>query len=265
MLNKITLIIFFIILHANDAFTQIYGSFSDVRDGKVYKSVKIGNQTWMAENLNVGRFMNGDSIPEVKTPEEWEAARQNREPAWCYYNNDPANGAKYGRLYNWYAVFDPRKLAPYGWHITSDREWTTLSKFLGGEKVAGGKIKSKNLWKDHGYVACTNCFMWSQEKSKQLCSICKNQRYIYKALAGNGSNISGLNALPGGFFSNDSFNEIGERCIWWTKTETGIEGESFEIGDAWGAFIRELSNHNNSLTRYGNDKSNGFFVRCIKD
>lgn len=106
------------------------------------QTVTIGTQVWMTKNLDVATFRNGDPIPEAKTWEEWEKAGENKQPAWCYYNNDPANGAKYGKLYNWYAVNDSRGLAPEGWHVPSDAEWTKLTDFLGGEEVAGTKMKS---------------------------------------------------------------------------------------------------------------------------
>lgn len=95
-----------------------------------FKSVKIGAQTWMAENLNVSTFRNGDPIPEVKTNEEWEKAGKEGKPAWCYYDNDPVNSSKYGKLYNWFAVNDPRGLAPEGWHIPRVDEWNTLKNYL---------------------------------------------------------------------------------------------------------------------------------------
>ena len=76
--------------------------------------VKIGNQTWMKKNLDVSKFRNGDIVPEVRSQEEWSNAALENKPAWCYYNNDQANGVKYGKLYNWYAVNDPRGLAPEG-------------------------------------------------------------------------------------------------------------------------------------------------------
>jgi uncharacterized protein (TIGR02145 family) len=81
------------------------------------KTIKIGKQTWMAENLNVDKFRNGDLIPHIQDPEEWEQAGKNQQPAWCYYENDPENGNIYGKLYNWYAVNDPRGLAPEGFHV----------------------------------------------------------------------------------------------------------------------------------------------------
>jgi len=89
-------------------------------DGQTFDIVVIGSQTWMAENLNVSHFLNGDPIPHVQTNEEWLKAAENRRPAWCYYNNDPVNGKKYGKLYNWFAVNDSRGLAPPGWHIPTD-------------------------------------------------------------------------------------------------------------------------------------------------
>jgi uncharacterized protein (TIGR02145 family) len=111
------------------------------------KSVKIGKSIWSQENLNVTSFQNGDPIPEVKTIEAWKQAGEDGEPAWCFYNNDPANGLKYGRLYNWHAVMDPRGLAPYGWHIPAESEWEELLSFLGGN-ISGGKMMSTGttLW-----------------------------------------------------------------------------------------------------------------------
>jgi len=110
----------------------------------IAQQIKIGAQTWAAKNLDVSSFRNGDAITEAKTTAEWTAAGEQGKPAWCYYENDPANGAKYGKLYNWYAVNDPRVLAPKGWHMPSDEEWTILTDYLGGENGAGTKMKSSN-------------------------------------------------------------------------------------------------------------------------
>jgi hypothetical protein len=93
--------------------------------------VTIGSQVWMTKNLDVATFRNGDPIPQAKTYEEWEKAGENKQPAWCYYDNDPANGAKYGKLYNWYTVADPRNVCPVGWHVPTDAEWTVLTDYLG--------------------------------------------------------------------------------------------------------------------------------------
>lgn len=119
---------------------------------------KIGIQIWTSENLTLEKFRNGDAIPEARTAEEWKKANDNKQPAWCYYNNDLAIGAKYGKLYNWYAVVDPRGLAPDGYHIPTDEEWTILTNYLGGEKVAGEKLKSTTGWKDKGNGSGQTCF-----------------------------------------------------------------------------------------------------------
>ena len=113
-----------------------------------YESVRIGNQEWMTRNLGVDRFRNGDLIPQVESDEEWKKAGENGRSAWCYYDNNPENGKKYGKLYNWYAVNDPRGLAPKGWRVPTNEEWTTLINFLGGKEVAGHKMKSDNGWND---------------------------------------------------------------------------------------------------------------------
>jgi uncharacterized protein (TIGR02145 family) len=113
-------------------------------DGNVYHTVLIGEQTWMVENLNVERYRNGDIIPQVQGDNQWY---NQTTGAWCYYNNYPACGNVYGKLYNWHAVNDPRGLAPEGFHIPTHMEWWALSNYLGGEAVAGGKLKDTTLWK----------------------------------------------------------------------------------------------------------------------
>ncbi len=152
----------------------------------VFNSITIGKQVWMSENLNVDKFRNGDPIPEAKTNEEWKKAGEKGEPAWCYYNNNPENGGRYGKLYNWFAVNDPRGLAPEGWKIPSDEDWTRLTDFLGGERFAGKKMKSISGWRHDG----------------------------------NGTNESGFSGLPGGSRNyGGSFFNIGEDGGWWSSTE----------------------------------------------
>jgi uncharacterized protein (TIGR02145 family) len=115
-----------------------------------YDSIKIGQQVWMLKNLEVSTFRNGDSIPQVFSASEWAEANTNREPAWCYYLNNNEYGIKQGKLYNWYAVNDPRGLAPIGWRIPSASDWEMLSTFLGGDLYAGTKLKSKTGWHING-------------------------------------------------------------------------------------------------------------------
>jgi uncharacterized protein (TIGR02145 family) len=109
---------------------------------KDFRTTTIGDQQWMAENLDVGTFRNGDPIPEVRTAEQWEAAYRGEKAAWCYYGNNPTNGKRFGRLYNWYAVNDPRGLAPAGWHIPSNKEWQVLIAAVGGESSAFSRLNS---------------------------------------------------------------------------------------------------------------------------
>ncbi len=120
------------------------------QDGNSIQSVSVGDQVWMAKNLNVGTFRNGDPIPEVKSEAEWIKAGESAQPAWCYFKNDPANGPKYGRLYNWYAVADERGLAPEGWHVPGDEEWTAMTNAIGGQTEAGVRLKSATGWSNNG-------------------------------------------------------------------------------------------------------------------
>jgi len=190
------------------------------------QTVTIGNQVWMTKNLNVDKFRNGDPILVVKTDEEWLKAGENKQPAWCYYNNDPANGEKYGKLYNWYAVNDPRGLAPIGYHIPSDDEWTTLVGFLGRDGKAGNEMKSKNGWSSEG----------------------------------NGTNSSGFSGLPGGsrssYDGNGRFESVGESGNWWSSTESRPTINAWKTGLYSGSVGVGSSSVN---------QEEGNSVRCIKD
>jgi uncharacterized protein (TIGR02145 family) len=227
-----------------------------------YKSVKIGNQTWMTENLNVERFRNGDLIPQAKTNVEWEKAGKEGKPAWCYYDNDPKNGAKYGKLYNWYAVNDPRGLAPIGWHIPTDTEWTTLDNQLGDD--AGKKMKSTSGWNSYtsgGSKTCPNCSSWNAEyRKKTACHKCKDTRSVPAPEvnhSGNGTNTSGFSGLPGGYrYDSGNYSTIGNLGHWWSASED----------DTNSAYYRNLYSNSDLLgRRYKHYKEEGFSVRCLRD
>jgi len=165
---------------------------------EAYKTVKIDSQVWMAENLNVGMFRNGDPVPEAKTNEEWASAGKEGKPAWCYYENKPENGAKYGKLYNWFAIHDPRGLAPKGWHVPTDSEWRQTTLFLGGEDAAGTKMKSPEGWTHDG----------------------------------NGTNESGFTGLPAGSRSRfGTFDYNGHITYWWTSTSYDSEFAWYRVID----------------------------------
>jgi uncharacterized protein (TIGR02145 family) len=185
-------------------------------------SVTICSQVWMKENLSVDRYRNGDAIPQVTDPNEW---RNLTTGAWCYYNNDPAMGEIYGKLYNWAAVNDPRGLAPVGWHVPSETEWTTLSSCLGGEPVAGGKMKSTTLWVSPNTGA---------------------------------TNSSGFTALPSGLRNSQGlFNSKGTSTYIWSST--------INIPVPSKAIMRDLSTGYANLFQSASDMINGQPVRCVKD
>ncbi len=224
--------------------------------------VKIGNQVWMIKNLDVNTFRNGEAIPEAKTEDEWIKAGEEGKSAWCYYENDPKNGEKYGKLYNWYAVVDPRGLAPKGWHVPSDAEWSSLINYLGGNEIAGKKMKSKHGWKGNipvGYKVCPNCSSWNAEyRSKVPCHVCKDKRFV-KALknvkSGNGTFESGFMGLPGGSRYTVNYLLIGDHGYWWSSTE-------YNINTAW---ARALSSFGGNVSSGNDSKVDGLSVRCLRD
>jgi uncharacterized protein (TIGR02145 family) len=189
-------------------------------------SVQIGAQVWMLKNLDVEHYRNGDIIPEVRDSAQWANLITG---AWCYYNNDPILGAIYGKLYNWYAVNDSRGLAPDGWHIPSYPEWTVLIDYLGGDMVAGGKMKE---------IGSTH---WNIPNE-------------------GATNFSNFYALPGGERSSEynGFWGLGIRCRLWSSTVLTDEV------NLW-ADYKYISNDDPYLEGNNRNPTAGFSVRCIKD
>ncbi|MEO6358804.1 MAG: fibrobacter succinogenes major paralogous domain-containing protein [Ferruginibacter sp.] len=183
--------------------------------------IKIFEKTWMQKNLDVVTYSNGDIIPQVTDNATWNSLTTG---AWCYYDNDTAN-AKYGKLYNWYAVNDPRGLAPDGWHIPSKEEYIALVDSLGGDVVAGGKMKATVLWNSPNTGA---------------------------------TNESGFTGLPGGLRSGGGVcTSMGIAGYWWTTKEhdatTAVERSlNYDITDCymyflektWGMSVRCVKNKN---------------------
>ncbi len=178
-----------IIIHVAEKLNEYNNSSSSCNEcennSTSYPTVTIGNQIWMQKNLNVCTYRNGDEIPQVQDPNQWTNLTTG---AWCYYQNDTANGIVYGKLYNWYAVNDPRGLAPAGYHVPSDGEWTSLINFLGGESVAAGKMRATSLWNSPNAGA---------------------------------TNSSGFTGLPGGFRPGAGpFDMIGSIAFWWSSSQS---------------------------------------------
>ncbi|MCJ8314887.1 MAG: fibrobacter succinogenes major paralogous domain-containing protein [Saccharospirillaceae bacterium] len=182
----------------------------------ISESVKIGEQIWMRQNLNIDKFRNGDSIPQVTTKAQWKKSLELKQPAWTYYDMDPTNATKYGKLYNWFAVNDPRGLAPEGQHVPSDEEWSTLAEYLNGEGWSEAALKSKTGW-DFG---------------------------------GNKTNKSGFTALPGGNRgASGRFMFIGSNSFWWSSSESSSSHAWYRnLGSMNGDLSRMHGNKNHGYS-----------------
>lgn len=220
----------------SEGISPVFGSFIDIRDNKSYKTVEIVGNTWLAENLNTTTFRNGDVIPEIKSSDEW---KNGKTPGWCYYDNDEKNGKKYGRIYNNYAITDPRGLAPEGWHVPNyDEMMDKLGNQFGGNSYSSAAIRSAEEWGEKPY---------GDDKNKY--------------------NVSGFNLLAGGFRdSRYGFSEIGKRCEFAYIEETRLDGNTIvkrEEPVAKSVIITKGDWH--FTTDPNGSFSHGRYVRCIKD
>jgi uncharacterized protein (TIGR02145 family) len=197
--------------------------------------VTICDQDWMVKNLDVSTYRDGTLIPQVTTFAELLAASNAGTGAWLYYNNNPANGAIYGKLYNWYAVNDSRGLAPAGWHIPANAEWVTLSDCLGGAAVAGGKMKTTGTIED--------------------------ATGLWRAPNTDATNSSGFSALPGGndltFAISTTTTSLGYAGIWWSSEQL----------DATRGYAVALTHSNGTILLPPPivPKVYGLSVRCVRD
>jgi len=192
-------------------------------NGYTYASIVLGNgQEWMAENLRTTTYANGDPIPNVTDENQWTNLTTG---AWSHYNNASQYENPYGKLYNWYAVDDSRNVCPSGWHVPTDDEWTVLTDYLGGEPVAGGKMKS------------TGTQYWPSPN-------------------GDANNESGFSGLPGGYRDGlGGFTSIGYLGYWWSSIE-------YNIVYAWDRILNYSSS--DVLSNYYH-KNSGLSVRCVRD
>lgn len=194
-------------------------------DGNAYRTIQIGEQVWMAENLKTTRLVDGSPIQLVEKYEEWANLTL---PAYCWYNNDSLNGQEFGALYNYYVV-ESDQLCPEGWHVPTDEDWIALEIFNDGAGVAGGPMKEAGTahWKGPNTSASNDC---------------------------------GFTALPGGYRSyNGTFNLMRIEGFWWSSTEKSWYGSKATV------LYRNLSYDDQSLMRDVADKPNGFSVRCVKN
>ena len=190
--------------------------------GQWYTTVQIGSQCWMAENLATTKYNDGTDIPLVTGNTAWGSLTT---PGYCWYNNDSATyGNTYGAIYNWYTV-NTGNLCPTGWHVSTDGEWTTLTTYLGGESVAGGKLKE------------TGTTHWNPPNT-------------------GATNETGFTALPGGRRGySGTFGNIGNYGFWWSATE-------FSTDRAW---YRIMYYDDSDVGRGNDRKKFGFSVRCLRD
>jgi uncharacterized protein (TIGR02145 family) len=238
--------------------------------GQVYPEVKIGSQIWMSKNLNVDTFRNGDKIPEAKTDQEWLNAAKNKQPAWCYFHDKStsnisdsgqvyrtvdhvAKGEVSGKLYNWYAISDPRGLAPSGWHIPTISEWGILGNYTSsGKKDSEGSFLDVQLNGDssewgEGYqdidkpvfIKYVDAHNFNGQPSGRRTIFLKNNQLVCK--------FSGCNCRNG-------------IASWWSKTEYE---KNYELSqpDGWDAYLDGNSRLSFQHHSYGYGQS----VRCIKD
>ncbi|MFN5620024.1 MAG: fibrobacter succinogenes major paralogous domain-containing protein [Flavobacteriales bacterium] len=203
-----------------------YSTMTD-QEGNVYKTIVIGTQEWMAENLNTSIYRNGDAISTNLDNAAWASTTSG---AWAYYNNDAGYACPYGKLYNWYTCVDARQLCPTGWHVPTDAEWTVLTDYLGGEAVAAGKMKTTGT-----IEAATG--LWYSPNTEA-------------------TNSSGFSGAPGGVrYSNGAYYYIGDNGNWWSSSEVGTNA----------AWYRYLYYDDGNAGRSDCYKRNGFSVRCLRD
>ena len=192
-------------------------------DGNIYHTVTIGTQVWMVENLKVTHYRNGDPIAHITDDTLWMNLTSG---AYCNYNNDGVYSSTYGRLYNWYAIAEASIVSPAGWHIPNDAEWTTLTTYLKGDSVAGGKLKE---------IDTTH---WNTPNT-------------------GATNETRFTALPGGYRHSidGGFYNVRNSGLWWCSTEDNA-------GKAWS---RYLGFNSSAVVRSTTFKGIGLSVRCVRD
>jgi uncharacterized protein (TIGR02145 family) len=206
-----------------------YGSMTD-QEGNVYKTIVIGTQEWMAENLNTSIYRNGDPIPTNLDYATWSSTTSG---AWAYYNNDVSNACPYGKLYNWYTCVDERGLCPTGWHVPLIEEWSTFINYLDMFAVGG----NNSFYASGGMMKSSGTQYWQIPNT-------------------DANNESGFSGIPGGTrYNNSFFYDIGNLGLWWSSSENFSNL----------ALYRELNYFTGNVAQYSSAKADGFSVRCLRD
>jgi uncharacterized protein (TIGR02145 family) len=212
-----------------ELFTTLLNLKLSDNSGNIYSTIQLGNQVWMSENLKTIKFKNGDVIDSTNQKTlyfnngDWSHLLTG---AWSYYENEPTKNSLYGKLYNWYAVNDNRGICPTGWHIPSDSEWKILEEYLGGNEIAGGKMKTTSNWNSPNTGAT-------------------NESFFYGLPGG----VRGINPI--------NFTSIGNAGGWWSSTQ--------DILCDCNASYHYLRFDTNVFTQDYLKKNTGLSVRCLKD
>ncbi|MBN2413915.1 fibrobacter succinogenes major paralogous domain-containing protein [candidate division KSB1 bacterium] len=203
-------------------------------NGNIYKTIKIGNQWWMAENLKVTSYRNGDAIPNVTDNTEWIILENG---AYCYFKNDSSNGSEFGVLYNWDAVNDSRNIAPAGWHVPTDEEWKQLEIHLGMSQLEADR-EGRRGENEGGVLKETGTVFWKNPNK-------------------GATNGSGFNARPGGSLGgyDGRFSIFGCFAFFWSASEYGN----------YSAWCRCLYYESDKVERNVRNRRYGFSVRCVRD
>jgi len=217
-------------------------------------STKIGLQVWSKSNLNINSFLNGEKLEEASSNDAWIYCAKNKIPAWCNYNNEPKLGEIFGKIYNYWAVIDPRGIAPEGWRIATKHDWLTLCEHLGGIGVAGGKIKSINDWGYYEDTYLNAIKTHSEDKANSVLDLKDDQ--TTETIE---NNESGFTALPGGYRNQIGiFFDIGIYAYWWSLLNDKKNYYKFNCTSFYttysSLFLIEMTVRQNE----------GFSVRCIK-
>jgi uncharacterized protein (TIGR02145 family) len=206
-------------------------------DGNVYNTIVIGNQTWTKENLNVSKYRNGDPI--LRVDDSWDGLTTG---AWCYYANQTSNGVVYGKLYNWYAINDPRGIAPEGYHVPNIDEWILLRDFL----ITNGNNYDGTVTGNKIGKSLSSTTLWDETP---------NEGAVGNDLTLN--NSSSFSGLPGGVRWSDpnvDFNAIRRGAYWWSSSASTNNATSYS-----------LNANSDDLRQLGFNKKYGMSIRCVKD